>query len=252
MKAEKIEQLLTALQAPAQVPPGHHLTDADFVACMLEEMAPEQAKQVEAHLAACPQCPQAMEAFFTAAETFPQAEWAQRRPTFVQQLRAYLQEAQRPAAAPQSPGGITVVIRQLADRALELVEYWGAALLPPSQERYLFMGSPGPGKLPPERRESEPLLLSLHAHPTDPGAIALAVRSISEGQFQVTWTFRHPSTSQGIKDCQVRWVGDREQKAVLKTMSNGTVRFQMGVGQHEFAYRWPSSEDEWVVHLALE
>lgn len=88
MDAGRMAQLLAELQALPEEPAGHHLTDEECVAFVLEEMTPAQEARVDTHLATCPRCTQELEAFFAAAETFPQAAWAQQHPAFVQRLRA--------------------------------------------------------------------------------------------------------------------------------------------------------------------
>lgn len=54
MTQEKMAQLRAALQRLSQLPAGTHLTDAEFVAFVQEEMAPEQATRIETHLETCP------------------------------------------------------------------------------------------------------------------------------------------------------------------------------------------------------
>lgn len=103
MRAEKFDQLLADLQAAPATPAGHHLTDEEYVAFVLEETTPEQEARIASHLATCRDCIQDLDAFFAAAATFPQAEWAKLRPTFVRQLRARFQEEGLLAPAVASP-----------------------------------------------------------------------------------------------------------------------------------------------------
>ena len=82
MTQEKMTQLRAALQRLSQLPVGTHLTDAEFVGFIREEMTPEQATRIEMHLETCPECTAHLDAFFTAAETFPAEVWARQRSTF--------------------------------------------------------------------------------------------------------------------------------------------------------------------------
>ena len=91
MTQEKMNQLRAALQKLPQLPVGTHLTDDEFVAFVQEEMTSEQETRIDTHLETCPECTAQLDAFFTAAETFPEEVWARQRSTFEARLRARLE-----------------------------------------------------------------------------------------------------------------------------------------------------------------
>jgi putative zinc finger protein len=106
-----------------ETPGGEHLTDAEFVAFVQEEMTPAQATRIDTHLERCPACTGQLDAFFMAEATFPEAVWAAQRSTFEASLRARLEaDGILPAAAPP-PSGIPwgAVLQELPDRLVRCI-----------------------------------------------------------------------------------------------------------------------------------
>lgn len=103
MHEESLAQLLAEVQALPATPTGPHLSDEEFVAFILAELAPDQEARLDAHLATCPACTETLDAFFAAVEGVPPATGEQPHLDFAHQLRTDLEAAERPPVVPGGP-----------------------------------------------------------------------------------------------------------------------------------------------------